>query len=138
MSTFFYIKYFNQSVFNLILLLANDSEKIFVEQLFLVYQKRPFSIIYGNSFKIKRHNYIQQSIYLSKYICAFIYTYTHIQIHTYITWKYVFNGYSINHLILKLSINQSLCKFLQFSRSVVSNSLRPHESQHVRPPLVSV
>ena len=30
----------------------------------------------------------------------------------------------------------SLCS-VQFSRSVVSNSLRPHESQHARPPCLS-
>ena len=32
---------------------------------------------------------------------------------------------------------QGLTSSLQFSRSVVSNSLRPHESQHARPPCSS-
>ena len=31
----------------------------------------------------------------------------------------------------------SICMSVQFSRSVVSNSLRPHESQHARPPCLS-
>ena len=32
------------------------------------------------------------------------------------------------------SISDSQFSSVQFSRSVVSNSLRPHESQHARPP----
>ena len=34
-------------------------------------------------------------------------------------------------------INQKLCYSAQFSRSVVSDSLRPHELQHARPPCPS-
>ena len=36
------------------------------------------------------------------------------------------------HHIIMVSVNS-----IQFSRSVVSNSLRPHESQHIRPPCPS-
>ena len=38
-----------------------------------------------------------------------------------------------------ISIMQPLCQFssVQFSRSVVSESLQPHESQHARPPCLS-
>ena len=31
-----------------------------------------------------------------------------------------------------------ICSSVQFSRSVVSDSLRPHESQHARPPCLSI
>ena len=42
---------------------------------------------------------------------------------------------SANPILLKmLSVIQSVT---QFSRSVVSDSLRPHESQHARPPCPS-
>ena len=36
-----------------------------------------------------------------------------------------------------LVFTQVFCPSVQFSRSVVSNSLRPHESQHARPPCPS-
>ena len=40
--------------------------------------------------------------------------------------------------ILSAKIREIILNFLhQFSRSVVSNSLRPHESQHTRPPCPS-
>ena len=38
--------------------------------------------------------------------------------------------------VVHLKLTQC-CKSVQFSRSVVSNSLRPHESQHTRPPCPS-
>ena len=42
---------------------------------------------------------------------------------------------------VNLNVNYNLCMIqfssVQFSRSVVSNSLRPHESQHARPPCPS-
>ena len=41
-------------------------------------------------------------------------------------------------LFLKYQKNQDICiSSVQFSRSVVSDSLRPHESQHTRPPCPS-
>ena len=61
-----------------------------------------------------------------------------------------FRGSCLSHLLLKQS--RTLCFFLlppmslacllslssvQFSRSIVFNSLRPHESQHARPPCPS-
>ena len=49
--------------------------------------------------------------------------------------------YTRNHLIswgvLFTQKIINLCVSVQFSRSVVSNSLRPHESQHARPPCPS-
>ena len=41
-------------------------------------------------------------------------------------------------LFLKYQMNQDICvSSVQFSHSVVSTSLRPHESQHTRPPCPS-
>ena len=34
-------------------------------------------------------------------------------------------------------LSDIICHSVQFSRSVVPNSLRPHESQHTRPPCPS-
>ena len=35
------------------------------------------------------------------------------------------------------TVRMDVCRWVQFSRSVVSDSLRPHESQHARPPCPS-
>ena len=48
----------------------------------------------------------------------------------YIPWPFSFARYSISQSLLQFSS-------VQFSHSVVSNSLRPHESQHARPPCPS-
>ena len=41
-------------------------------------------------------------------------------------------------IIIDLSVlNCSIVIYVQFNRSVVSDSLRPHESQHARPPCPS-
>ena len=37
----------------------------------------------------------------------------------------------------KLTVTKNMFSSVQFSRSVVSDSLRPHESQHTRPPCLS-
>ena len=42
-----------------------------------------------------------------------------------------------NHLILFCPLLLCVCKSVQFSRSVVSDSLQPHEPQHARPPCPS-
>ena len=44
---------------------------------------------------------------------------------------------NVSLVLLELTIWHPVCYFssVQFSRSVVSNSLRPHESQHARPPI---
>ena len=56
------------------------------------------------------------------------------------TFLKVFN-YSCRSLQILLPIECDFCFYLvssvQFSRSVVSNSLRPHQSQHARPPCPS-
>ena len=49
------------------------------------------------------------------------------------TGRYFFLIYLINQLNSKVSLHQF--SSVQFSRSVVSNSLRPHELQHARPPV---
>ena len=54
---------------------------------------------------------------------------------------FVFKG-TVIHLSVQLSVNtfgncKNLISSVQFSRSVVSDSLRPHESQHARPPCPS-
>ena len=36
-----------------------------------------------------------------------------------------------------ISLNSDSVQFSQFSRSVMSDSLQPHELQHVRPPCLS-
>ena len=41
------------------------------------------------------------------------------------------------YFLSSLSLHYSSLSSLQFSRSVVSNSLQPHESQHARPPCPS-
>ena len=43
-----------------------------------------------------------------------------------------------NHLVLCCSPSPPALSSVQFSRSVVSDSLRPHESQHARPPCPSL
>ena len=46
-----------------------------------------------------------------------------------------FRGIRVKHKILmKKCVHITVVEVLQFSRSVVSYSLRPHESQHARPP----
>ena len=40
-------------------------------------------------------------------------------------------------VIITIFLNSIYMRSVQFSRSVVSNSLRPHESQHARPPCPS-
>ena len=59
------------------------------------------------------------SIYMCVYVCMYIYVYTYIYTHTHI---YI-------HTELYISV--------QFSHSVVSDSLRPHGPQHARPPCPS-
>ena len=57
-------------------------------------------------------------------VCVYICTYTHIHIHIHVC----------------ICIHTCLCvciSSVQFSRSVVSDSLQPHESQHARPPCPS-
>ena len=46
------------------------------------------------------------------------------------------NKGSINQYVLLIHCSPNLCQ-VQFSRSVVSDSLQPHESQHARPPCPS-
>ena len=54
---------------------------------------------------------------------------------------YMFQSYSLNlsHLHHSLSLHRLSVQFssVQFSHSVVSDPLRPHESQHARPPCPS-
>ena len=65
-------------------------------------------------------------------------------------YQYASNLFHLGHLALTQSIQKRLGKLkyykfnytlpfssVQFSRSVMSNSLRPHESQHARPPCPS-
>ena len=46
-------------------------------------------------------------------------------------------SYLIPWIFLSLPLYNCSIQFSQFSRSVVSNSLQPHESQHARPPCPS-
>ena len=50
---------------------------------------------------------------------------------------YVPSSHSENRAVLNLTLQQVAISSVQFSRSVVSDSLRPHESQHARPPCPS-
>ena len=50
--------------------------------------------------------------------------------------KYAYNVLYI-HFFKKQLMKRSSVSSVQFSRSVVSDSLRPHESQHTRPPCPS-
>ena len=63
-------------------------------------------------------------VYISICVCVCIYTFFQCSI-CIITWK-------------KLeALRVATFSSVQFGRSVVSNSLRPHESQHARPPCPS-
>ena len=60
------------------------------------------------------------------------------QEHTYPTFSILHFLDLLSHLTNeKSSLFQNLFKIIQFSHSVVSDSLRPHESQHARPPCPS-
>ena len=50
-------------------------------------------------------------------------------------WHAVIHGVTKSQT--QLSDLTDKCSSVEFSRSVVSNSLRPHESQHARPPCAS-
>ena len=50
---------------------------------------------------------------------------------------YVPSSHSENRAVLNLTLQQVAISSVQFSRSVVSDSLRPHESQYARPPCPS-
>ena len=52
-------------------------------------------------------------------------------------YKYLFMSTSMYKYHIIQFYAQELFSSLQFSRSVVSNSLQPHESQHARPPCPS-
>ena len=52
-------------------------------------------------------------------------------------WAWLLINYTINIIQHIISKSMWLLSLLQFSRSVVSDSLRPHESQHARPPCPS-
>ena len=62
------------------------------------------------------HTYIRMYIYIS----AYVYIHTHIYVHTYSFLSFP------SHL-----------GSVQFSYSVMSHSLQPHELQHARPPCPS-
>ena len=57
----------------------------------------------------------------------------------YLCWKkkILRHRFSFNHKFLLREMCILELSSVQFSRSVVSNSLRPHESQHARPPCSS-
>ena len=53
-------------------------------------------------------------------------------------WKYTYCVYKVGGLTFCICRKQeSQFSSVQFSHSVMSNSLRPHESQHTRPPCPS-
>ena len=54
-----------------------------------------------------------------------------------INWNVWIGYYSFNLCILFHLLKFSIFSSVEFSRSVVSDSLRPHESQHARPPCPS-
>ena len=62
-------------------------------------------------------------------LIIFIYTYTHAHIYIYCIHMYI-------HVYIYVRIYIYISS-VQFSRSVVSDFLRPHESQHTRPPCPS-
>ena len=74
-------------------------------------------------------------IYMCVCVCIYIYIkYISCYLYTCIFYYYI----HLTH-IQYLHSCQYLCQFssIQFSHSVVSDSLRPHESQHARPPCPS-
>ena len=94
---------------------------------------------------IYRHTDIYTHIYAHtyKYVCTHTHIYTYISTHIYIfTYTYIFIHTLCTHTLLWRKIRQRrgimMCVWLvQFSHSVMPNSLRPHESQHARPPCPS-
>jgi len=57
----------------------------------------------------------------------------------HISQTYVFFGSTFSCSLVSCSFSEGIQRFssVQFSRSVMSDSLRPHESQHTRPPCPS-
>ena len=55
----------------------------------------------------------------------------------YMSYIYVIRTYLLYNFVLVSVVQWSDSAFSQFSRSVVSDSLRPHESQHAGPPCPS-
>ena len=82
---------------------------------------RPQDVLLGHSVSLK----IYMFIYMYVCICdtCEIYTYLHA-LHRYTYIHYIYTGI---HIYISG----------QFSRSVVSDSLQPHEPQHARPPCPS-
>ena len=79
------------------------------------------------------------------WIIVIIYTHTHTHTHTHTSktlpkrnnvdrWKQIYHY--LKHYLIKDQISNQFSSS-QFSRSVMSNSLRPHELMHARPPCPS-
>ena len=68
--------------------------------------------------------------YLCIFICLLIY------LPNYINWIYLYPPIHLSWLSFQIIYKHQI-RSDQISRSVVSNSLRPHESQHARPPCPS-
>ena len=63
--------------------------------------------------------------------------YEDIRLITYVTYCEITNKFSPFHIYSVCFFHSVQFSSVQFSRSVVSDSLRPHESQHTRPPCPS-
>ena len=71
---------------------------------------------------------------LSLFLC-FRYVYTHF--YPNLKSKSLLLPWTFSIVQFLLSIHSYICSSVQFGCSVVSDSLRPHESQHARPPCPS-
>ena len=79
------------------------------------------------------HMYISKYMYMSTYMYITIYMYIQVFVYIYI-FLYIYMYFNIfTYIYICFNVYVSV----QFSRSVVSDSLHPHELQHARPPCPS-
>ena len=91
--------------------------------------------------------YVCMCILIYKYICIHVNMYTHMYTYKYVSLDLILKSKEILYqkagmltvsFTLNLQVNScKSCTSVQFSRSVVSDSLWPHELQHARPPCPS-
>ena len=85
----------------------------------------------------KFHSFLQLSssplslcVYVCECMCVFHIFFIHLSVDGHLAWLHILA--IINNTVMIIGVSS-----VQFSRSVVSDSLWPHESQHARPPCPS-
>ena len=75
--------------------------------------------------------------YIYIYFFQILFSYILLQNIEYSSLCYTMDHFSLYIFLYRLYMVIYICISVQFSCSVVSDSLRPHESQHARPPCPS-